>query len=85
MSQTTDFINNKIILLQSKVKEYNNDLDDYNSKILAVQGNIATWQSQIDAFNVELQKVQISDEQLSTAIASVAQSGVLNAQPAPTV
>ena len=76
MSQTTDFVNNQVTLLQSKIKEYQADIDDANAKVASCIAKISDLQSQIDGFNNELQKVQITDDQLTAAM------GVANAKPA---
>lgn len=85
MSQTTDFINNQIVLLQSKIKEYTNDITNANTQVAAWTAMICDWECQISAFNDELQKVQISNAQLDVAIQTSVQSGAINEQSTPTV
>lgn len=76
MSKTTDFIENQIDQLNSDINILNQNKDEYNRNITRADAVIISLQSQIDNFNLELQKIQITDAQLTTI-----QAGVLSAQP----
>jgi prefoldin subunit 5 len=78
MSKTVDFINSSIEKLNSTKNAYQQDIDEATRNINAANAAIADLDSQIDEYNVELQKIQITDDQLTT----IKSTGVIDAKHA---
>lgn len=68
MSKTIDFINSSIEKLNSTRNAYQLDIDEANRTIAEANTAIENLDNEIAEHNLELQKIQITEDQLASIV-----------------